>query len=87
MTHSTLTANPFALMMMPEAVFAAIEHSDRLKRLKSRICRPLDGPRPPQPTTDVHAFDEAVDSTGEPLEAIELDTSEFEAIEIDASEL
>ena len=68
MAHPNPTANPFALMMTPEAVFAAIERSDRLNRLKSRICRPLDGPRPPQPATEVRAFDEAVDATTETLD-------------------
>ena len=37
--------NPFALMTCPEAVFASIERSERLARLQSRICRPLDNPR------------------------------------------
>jgi hypothetical protein len=44
MTELQITTNPFALMMHPEAVFAAIEKSERLARLKSRICRPLDKP-------------------------------------------
>lgn len=35
-------ANPFALMMDPESVFRAIERSERLSRIKGRICRPLD---------------------------------------------
>ena len=61
MAHTHLTSNPFALMMMPEAVFAAIEHSDRLGRLKSRICRPLDGPRAVQATGEAGAFDAAID--------------------------
>jgi hypothetical protein len=68
MAYTNLTSNPFALMMMPEAVFAAIEHSERLGRLKSRICRPLDGPRAPQATTEMGAFDAAVDSVVEPPE-------------------
>jgi hypothetical protein len=68
MPHPDLTANPFALMMTPEAIFAAIERSDRLSRLKSRICRPLDGPRPPQVTTELSAFDEAVDAAAETLD-------------------
>jgi len=38
----TLESNPFALMMDPDAVFAALAQSDRLSRLHSRICRPLD---------------------------------------------
>jgi hypothetical protein len=36
--------NPFALLMDPEAVFKAIANSERLERLHSRICRPLDRP-------------------------------------------
>jgi len=67
MGHTHLTSNPFALMMMPEAVFAAIEHSDRLGRLKSRICRPLDGPRASQPG-ETGAYDAAVDAVIEPPE-------------------
>jgi hypothetical protein len=37
-------ANPFALLMDPQAVFRAIEKSERLERLHSRVCRPLDKP-------------------------------------------
>lgn len=37
-------ANPFALLMDPQAIFKAIEKSERLERLHSRICRPLDKP-------------------------------------------
>ena len=37
-------SNPFALMMEPEAIFAAMARSGRLERLQSRICRPLDKP-------------------------------------------
>lgn len=36
--------NPFALLLNPAAVLAEIEHSERLNRLASRICRPLDKP-------------------------------------------
>lgn len=44
MTHAAFESNPFALMMNPEAVLAAIAGSERLARLGSRICRPLDKP-------------------------------------------
>ena len=44
MTTLHTDANPFALMLEPEAVFAAMAGSERLARLKSRICRPLDRP-------------------------------------------
>ena len=37
-------ANPFALLMDPQSIFRAIENSERLERLHSRICRPLDKP-------------------------------------------
>jgi hypothetical protein len=36
------TSNPFALLMDPQSVFDAIEKSERLERLHSRICLPLD---------------------------------------------
>jgi hypothetical protein len=39
-----VSGNPFALMMDPEAVVQAIERSERLARLRSRVCRPLDKP-------------------------------------------
>jgi hypothetical protein len=42
MEHSQLVSNPFALMLDPAAVVLAMEKSDRLSRLHSRICRPLD---------------------------------------------
>lgn len=45
MTTVQTASNPFALMMDPEAVFAALAGSDRLTRLKSRVCRPLDKPQ------------------------------------------
>jgi hypothetical protein len=44
MTTAQTASNPFALMMNPEAVFEALSRSDRLGRLKSRVCRPLDKP-------------------------------------------
>ncbi len=55
-------ANPFALMTAPEMIFAALERSDRLTRLKSTICRPLDKPRPEKPIAEVRAFDDAVEA-------------------------
>ena len=44
MHEHSATANPFELMMNPEAVLQAIARSDRLERLQRRICRPLDKP-------------------------------------------
>ena len=37
-------ANPFALMIDPQAVIAQIESSGGLERLQRRVCRPLDKP-------------------------------------------
>jgi len=48
--HSVV--NPFALLMDPQAVFRAIESSERLERLHSRICRPLDKPLLPLVSAD-----------------------------------
>jgi len=62
-TVQPIESNPFALMMDPEAVFAAMAGSDRLARLKSRICRPLDKPLIARADADAAAFDESVDAT------------------------
>ena len=48
-------ANPFALLMDPESVFRAIEKSERLGRLHSRVCRPLDRPLLPHAPSDESA--------------------------------
>ncbi|PPE69641.1 hypothetical protein IS481_01825 [Caldimonas thermodepolymerans] len=37
-----LAANPFALMTHPQAVLQAVQLSDRLASLQSRVYRPLD---------------------------------------------
>lgn len=70
MQHQGLVANPFALMMEPEAVFQAIERSDRLNRLQRRVCRPLDKPLIPKIGDEADAFDQAVDAEPE-LPAVE----------------
>jgi len=61
-----LVSNPFALMTSPELVFAALERSERLARLHSTICRPLDKPRPEKPIVELRAFDEAIESVDLP---------------------
>lgn len=41
--HPTLpAANPFAMLIDPEAVLSAVHGSERLNRIAGRICRPLD---------------------------------------------
>lgn len=63
--HPTRTpSNPFALLMDPETVVQAMERSDRLSRLHSRICRPLDKPLIPRVPKEVIEFDRKVDASG-----------------------
>jgi len=71
MQKQSLYANPFALMMDPQAVVDAMERSERLNRLQSRVCRPLDKPLIPHVQGDRQAFDEAVDATAD--EVVEAD--------------
>ena len=42
MEQQQLAVNPFALLLDPEGVHAALQQSTALTRLKSRIWRPLD---------------------------------------------
>lgn len=59
------SSDPFALMMNPEAVFQAIERSDRLARLHRRVCRPLDKPLIPAVAEEVARFDRDVDAAAD----------------------
>lgn len=54
-------ADPFALMMNPEAVFQALARSDRLSRLQRRICRPLDKPMIPKVGSELDEFDRPIE--------------------------
>jgi hypothetical protein len=56
-----LAANPFALLMDPQSVFMAIEKSERLARLHSRVCRPLDKPMLPVAAADAAQAGEVED--------------------------
>jgi hypothetical protein len=56
-------ADPFAMLVRPEAVLHAIEQSGCLGALASRICRPLDKPLIPKRDGDAQQdFDQQVDS-------------------------
>jgi hypothetical protein len=66
MNSIELSANPFALMMDPQAVLAAVARSERLGRLNSRICRPLDKGSAPVADAQTADFDAAVDDSVEP---------------------
>jgi hypothetical protein len=56
-----LIANPFALLLNPEAVHAALQQSTALNRLRSRIWRPLDRSSGPlvgeEPPNDLNSDD------------------------------
>lgn len=41
-TPRAAMSDPFALMTDPQSVVAAMEASERLRALRSRVCRPLD---------------------------------------------
>jgi len=62
MTPSEVTS-PFALLLNPDVVVKAMEASERLSRLHSRVCRPLDRPVIPncKPDDPVAAFDAAIE--------------------------
>jgi len=55
-------ANPFAMLLDPERVAFAVEHSERLNRLHSRVYRPLDKPMIPKALEDAADFDLLVDA-------------------------
>ena len=58
--------NPFALMMNPEGVLQAVERSERLARLKARVCRPLDRPLIPRvQDANLAAYDAQIDAQGD----------------------
>ena len=61
MPQSTPEHNPFMLLVHPEAVFAAMEKSERLGRLNRHLCRPLDRPIGPQAAPAANGDDEAED--------------------------
>jgi hypothetical protein len=63
MSQTQIASNPFALMMDPAAVLAAVERSERLARLHTRVCRPLDKQQVVKTVApETAAFDETVDA-------------------------
>lgn len=66
MASTVELGNPFALMMNPQGVIQAVERSERLARLKARVCRPLDRPLIPRlQDANLAAFDAEVDALPE----------------------
>lgn len=68
MQKQSLYANPFALMMDPQAVLEAMERSERLNRLQSRVCRPLDKPLIPLVNGEEQAYDQEIDAAEDTAE-------------------
>lgn len=61
-------ANPFALLLDPASVVARMEGSERLNRLSSRICRPLDKAHPSEQSAEAKMDDSdlVVEASAEP---------------------
>jgi hypothetical protein len=71
--QATTLANPFVMMTDPETILLAVERSERLNRLSSKVYRPLDRPLIPKVgAKDLAAFDSEIDSAidDEVLEAL-----------------
>jgi hypothetical protein len=60
MLSNPALADPFAMLIAPDQVMRAVEHSDRLARLQSRVYRPLDRPWIPTKAVAVD-FDHEID--------------------------
>lgn len=81
MTSIQIASNPFAQMMDPQAVIAAVERSERLQALQSRVCRPLDRPLGPvEADGEAASFDASVDAAAAETEAETEAQTETEAV-------
>jgi hypothetical protein len=66
-------SNPFVMMTDPETILAAVERSERLNRLSSRVYRPLDRPLIPKVGAKALAdFDREIDDAVIEDDAIDL---------------
>ena len=65
MNIDSLRSSPFALMIAPEEVFRALQESDSLNRLQSRICRPLDKTTPVVAIGNVIEADAEIDAAAD----------------------
>ena len=68
--------DPFAMLINPQAVLAAIEQSGRLGALNSRVCRPLDKPLIPKRDGEVdpRAFNDSAEDSRDVVSDTELGT-------------
>ncbi len=64
MSQQAQVRNPFMLLVNPEVVLAAIENSERLSKLNSKMCRPLDGP------ATTAAVEDGTDETAEEADSV-----------------
>lgn len=64
MAHQGPEHNPFMLLVHPEAVFAAVEKSERLGRLNRHLCRPLDRPVGGQPGGSLQGGEQEAEDEG-----------------------
>jgi hypothetical protein len=72
---TVVIGDPFAMLINPQAVLAAIEQSGRLGALNSRVCRPLDKPLiPKRDSEDARSFDELADEARDLVGDTELGT-------------
>lgn len=70
-----VVADPFAMLIDPQAVLQAIEQSGRLGALASRVCRPLDKPLIPKREADNQpSFDDSIEHHGDIVTDTELGT-------------
>lgn len=60
--------HPFAMLLDPERISREVEHSERLKRLHSRVYRPLDKPLIPKAIAGAAEFDRLVDDAADESE-------------------
>ncbi|WP_198969820.1 hypothetical protein [Xylophilus sp. ASV27] len=67
MSTAVIASNPFALMMDPEAVLQAMEHSDALRSLKLRRIQPLDEMPMPRKAPVAGVIDKEFDRASFPL--------------------
>ncbi len=66
MQSSTISLNPFSLMMEPEMVLQAMERSDALRSLRHEVFHPLDKPmRGNADNNDLAAYDAAIEQSAD----------------------
>jgi len=72
---TVVVGDPFAMLIDPQAVLAAIEQSGRLGALNSRVCRPLDKPLiPKRDGEEGRSFNDATDDAQDAVRDTELGT-------------